>query len=93
MVAQAMGRQRGGALARPRPQRQGLCWRARWPADPEGSFCWSLRVPPALTAAALERLPRGWRYLAIHGVGAHAATQIGFLPKKLKLSYRDFLVI
>ncbi len=40
-----------------------------WPADPEGSFCWSLRVPPALTAAALERLPRGWRYLAIHGVG------------------------
>ncbi len=40
-----------------------------WPVDPEGAFRWSLRVPPAVTTAALERLPTGWRYLAIHGVG------------------------
>jgi glycolate oxidase FAD binding subunit len=40
-----------------------------WPTDPDGSFKWSLRVPPALTAAAIAELPAGWRYLAIHGVG------------------------
>ena len=40
-----------------------------WPSDPEGRFRWSLRVPPALTRAAIETLPRDWRYLAIHGVG------------------------
>jgi glycolate oxidase FAD binding subunit len=41
----------------------------RWPADPQGRYRWSLRVPPALTATALQRLPVGWRYLAIHGAG------------------------
>ncbi len=40
-----------------------------WPADPSGSFVWSLRVPPALTGEATTRLPDDWRYLAIHGVG------------------------
>ncbi len=40
-----------------------------WPSDPEGAWRWSLRVPPALTGPALERLPAGWRFLAIHGVG------------------------
>ncbi|MFQ5523834.1 MAG: FAD-binding oxidoreductase [Acidimicrobiia bacterium] len=40
-----------------------------WPADPAGDFRWSLRVPPALTSEAVARLPRGWRYLAVHGVG------------------------
>ncbi len=41
----------------------------RWPRDPEGRFRWSLRVPPALTASAVGRLPGGWRYLAVHGAG------------------------
>ena len=40
-----------------------------WPADPQGAFRWSLRVPPAMTAEAVGRLPAGWRYLAIHRVG------------------------
>ncbi len=40
-----------------------------WPTDPAGGFKWSLRVPPASTAAAISQLPKGWRYLAIHGVG------------------------
>lgn len=40
-----------------------------WPADPEGVWRWSLRVPPALTAEAVSRLPTGWSYLAVHGVG------------------------
>ena len=40
-----------------------------WPADPTGPFRWSLRVPPALTSEAISRLPSGWRYLAVHGVG------------------------
>jgi glycolate oxidase FAD binding subunit len=40
-----------------------------WPPDPDGAFRWSLRVPPASTAAAIQRLPGSWRYLAIHGVG------------------------
>lgn len=40
-----------------------------WPSDPTGDWEWSLRVPPALTSAALERLPDGWTYLAVHGVG------------------------
>ena len=40
-----------------------------WPTDPEGAFRWSLRVPPALTAAAITNLPASWSYLAIHGVG------------------------
>ena len=37
-----------------------------WPTDPEGAFRWSLRVPPALTAAAIAevcRLPGAtWRF-------------------------------
>lgn len=40
-----------------------------WPSDPTGPFRWSLRVPPALTVAAVGRLPDSWRYLAIHRVG------------------------
>lgn len=41
----------------------------QWPADPMAAFRWSLRVPPALTASAVERLPSGWGYLAVHGAG------------------------
>lgn len=51
-----------------------------WPEDPEGTWRWSLRVPPALTGAAVSRLPGKWRYLAIHGVGdvrAASATPLG----------------
>jgi glycolate oxidase FAD binding subunit len=40
-----------------------------WPADPEGDWEWSLRVPPASTSEAVGRLPGGWRHVAIHGVG------------------------
>jgi len=40
-----------------------------WPADPEGEFGWSLRVPPALTAEAVDRLPGDWKFVALHGVG------------------------
>jgi glycolate oxidase FAD binding subunit len=40
-----------------------------WPEDPEGPFKWSVRVPPALTVEALNRLPGHWRYVAIHGTG------------------------
>lgn len=40
-----------------------------WPADPSGSFVWSVRVPPALIGEAIIHLPTGWRYLAVHGVG------------------------
>lgn len=40
-----------------------------WPATPTGNFAWSLRVPPASTKEAVNRLPQGWRYLAVHGVG------------------------
>ena len=40
-----------------------------WPADPEGTWQWSLRVPPVLVGEALARLRPGWRYLALHGVG------------------------
>ncbi len=40
-----------------------------WPSDPRGNWEWSLRVPPALTSEAIGRLPDGWSYLAIHGVG------------------------
>ena len=41
----------------------------RWPADPVGRFRWSVRVPPSLTSTAIDRLPDGWDYLAIHGAG------------------------
>lgn len=40
-----------------------------WPDDPDRTFKWSLRVPPAVTETAISRLPGGWRYLAIHGAG------------------------
>jgi glycolate oxidase FAD binding subunit len=40
-----------------------------WPPDPAGRFRWSLRVPPGLTSEAVSRLPQGWGYLAVHGVG------------------------
>jgi FAD/FMN-containing dehydrogenase len=41
----------------------------QWPSDPVDEFCWSLRVPPALTAEAVNRLPAGWNFVALHGVG------------------------
>ena len=41
----------------------------RWPADPKGRHRWSVRIPPALTSAAIDRLPAGWDYLAVHGAG------------------------
>lgn len=40
-----------------------------WPSDPDGDYRWSLRVPPAMTLRAIEALPDGWTYLAVHGVG------------------------
>jgi glycolate oxidase FAD binding subunit len=40
-----------------------------WPVDPAGEWQWSLRVPPASTSDALDRLPEGWSHVAIHGVG------------------------
>lgn len=40
-----------------------------WPADPRGVWEWSVRVPPAMTGDAVAKLPDGWRYLALHGVG------------------------
>jgi glycolate oxidase FAD binding subunit len=40
-----------------------------WPSDPTGAWEWSLRVPPATTTGAINRLPDGWSHLAIHGVG------------------------
>lgn len=40
-----------------------------WPSDPRGAWEWSVRVPPAMTGEAIERLPDRWSYLAIHGVG------------------------
>lgn len=40
-----------------------------WPSDPTGNWQWSLRVPPAKTSDAITRLPVGWSYVAIHGVG------------------------
>lgn len=47
-----------------------------WPPDPGAAHRWSLRVPPALTAQAVGRLPKGWDYLAIHGAGEiRAASQ------------------
>lgn len=51
--------------------RLGGVWREghAWPADPQGAYRWSVRVPPALTGQASKRLPDGWRYLAVHGAG------------------------
>ncbi len=41
----------------------------RWPAPPVGVYGWSVRVPPASTKAAVERLGGGLRFVAQHGVG------------------------
>ncbi len=49
----------------------------RWPADPNGTRRWSLRVPPASTTEAIRRLPDSWRYLAVHGVGDIRAASEG----------------
>lgn len=40
-----------------------------WPADPEGAWKWSLRLPPARTAEGVSRLPDGWSHVAVHRVG------------------------
>lgn len=40
-----------------------------WPEDPDGPWRWSLRVPPAFTSEAVDRLPESWDYVALHGVG------------------------
>ena len=48
-----------------------------WPADPVGRYCWSMRVPPALTSEGLTRLPDGWSHLAIHGAGEIRAASDG----------------
>jgi FAD/FMN-containing dehydrogenase len=40
-----------------------------WPSNPTGEWEWSLRVPPARTGEAVSRLPDGWSYVAVHGVG------------------------
>lgn len=39
-----------------------------WPPDPVGEFRWSLRIPPASVAEAIE-LIQPWDYLAVHGAG------------------------
>lgn len=41
----------------------------QWPEDPDGSFRWSLRIPPVVVGEAIDRLPRGWRFVASLGVG------------------------
>jgi glycolate oxidase FAD binding subunit len=40
-----------------------------WPRRLSTAITWSLRVPPASTRAAVERVPSGWRYQAQFGVG------------------------
>lgn len=40
-----------------------------WPEPPRGAVRWSVRVPPARTAAVVERLDPGWDFVAQHGVG------------------------
>lgn len=40
-----------------------------WPADPEGPYQWAVGVAPALLGDAIGRLPDGWRFVAVHGVG------------------------
>lgn len=39
-----------------------------WPADPQGLFRWSLRLPPSGVAEAIARI-RPWDYLVIHSAG------------------------
>ena len=48
-----------------------------WPSDPDDEFGWSLRVPPALTTVAVSRLPQGWDFIALHGVGELRAASVG----------------
>lgn len=48
-----------------------------WPADPQGRYRWSLRLPPALVSAGIRNLPDDWRYLALHGVGEIRAASEG----------------
>lgn len=48
-----------------------------WPEDPAGPWRWSLRVPPASMAEAIGRIPSGWDYLAVHGVGEVRAASAG----------------
>lgn len=40
-----------------------------WPEDPSGEWRWSLRIPPALVSEAVDRVPDGWTYVAVMGVG------------------------
>ncbi len=40
-----------------------------WPEPPRGTVRWSVRVPPARTAAVVERLDPGWDFVAQHRVG------------------------
>jgi glycolate oxidase FAD binding subunit len=40
-----------------------------WPPPPSGETTWSLRLPPAMLAAGISRLPTGAGYVAQHGVG------------------------
>ncbi|MGF1668671.1 MAG: FAD-binding oxidoreductase [Acidimicrobiia bacterium] len=40
-----------------------------WPETPDGDVVVSIRVPPARTAAAVERLPGAGPFVAQHGVG------------------------
>lgn len=49
-----------------------------WPVDPDGVWRWSLRVPPALTDAAVSLLPPGWEHLALLGVGEVRAASDGY---------------
>lgn len=47
-----------------------------WEPEPTGVVGWSLRVPPASTRSAIERLPSGWRYQAGLGVGEIKAASV-----------------
>lgn len=51
-----------------------------WPVDPAGEFTWSLRVPPAEMANAIERMPDAWGFLAVHGVGEIRCSSDSFDP-------------
>lgn len=47
-----------------------------WPADPDGAFGWSLRLPPALTIEGVGRLPDAWDFIALHDVGELRAASV-----------------
>lgn len=53
-----------------------------WPEGLAGEAVLSLRVPPALTRAAVERLPAGWDFVAQHGVGEIRAACRAFDPEE-----------